>query len=131
MSDAALAHRGGITPEDQARGAFYALLARLFAEAPDSGLLTSLANAAPLVVDANATPLSVDMNASSLCVDIDPTNAEGHARGLAEGWSELCAASSAADPMSVREEFQALFIGVGRSEVSPYASHYLGPQSGR
>jgi TorA maturation chaperone TorD len=29
------------------------------------------------------------------------------------------------------EEFQALFVGVGRSDVSLYASHYLGPQSGR
>ena len=29
------------------------------------------------------------------------------------------------------EEFLALFVGVGRSEVSLYASHYLGPQSGR
>ena len=122
MPDAAPAHRDGIAPEDQARGDFYALLARLFAKAPDSGLLASLANAAPLVVDANATPLPVDA---------DPANADAHSNGLAEAWSGLCAASAAADPAAVGEEFLALFIGVGRSEVSPYASHYLGPQSGR
>ncbi len=41
------------------------------------------------------------------------------------------AASARADPMAVGDEFQTLFVGVGRSEVSLYASHYLGPQSGR
>ena len=34
-------------------------------------------------------------------------------------------------PPQLGEEFQTLFIGVGKSEVSLYASHYLGPQSGR
>ena len=33
--------------------------------------------------------------------------------------------------MAVGDEFQALFVGVGQSAVSLYASHYLGPQSGR
>jgi TorA maturation chaperone TorD len=31
----------------------------------------------------------------------------------------------------VGDEFQALFVGVGQSAVSLYASHFLGPQSGR
>jgi TorA maturation chaperone TorD len=31
----------------------------------------------------------------------------------------------------VADEYQALFIGVGKSEISLYATHYLGPQSGR
>ncbi|MCX5737870.1 MAG: molecular chaperone TorD family protein, partial [Proteobacteria bacterium] len=35
------------------------------------------------------------------------------------------------DPEAAGDEFQALFVGVGKSEVSLYASHYLGPQSGR
>ena len=35
------------------------------------------------------------------------------------------------DPEAARNEFQTLFVGVGRSEVSLYGSHYLGPQSGR
>ena len=43
-----------------------------------------------------------------------------------------CASASASvDADAARDEYQALFIGVGRSEVSLYASHYLGPQSGR
>ena len=40
-------------------------------------------------------------------------------------------ASAVADVATVRDEFHALFVGVGRSEVSLYASHYIGPQSGR
>ena len=35
------------------------------------------------------------------------------------------------DAEAAGDEFQALFVGVGKSEVSLYASHYLGPQSGR
>jgi TorA maturation chaperone TorD len=35
------------------------------------------------------------------------------------------------DPEAAGDEFQALFVGVGKSAVSLYASHYLGPQSGR
>ena len=50
---------------------------------------------------------------------------------VASAWDALCAASATADAEAVGEEFQALFVGVGRSEVSLYASHYLGPQSGR
>src|SRR4029079_7164988 len=51
--------------------------------------------------------------------------------GLAARWDALRAASAAADPAAVADEVQALFIGVGKSEVSLYASHYLRPQSGR
>ena len=40
-------------------------------------------------------------------------------------------ASATIDPAAVRDEYQTLFVGVGRSEVSLYASHYIGPQSGR
>ena len=50
---------------------------------------------------------------------------------LAAAWDALRAASAAMDAGAASEEFQTLFVGVGRSEVSLYASHYLGPQSGR
>ncbi len=53
------------------------------------------------------------------------------ANGMAEAWDALRAASAAMAPEAARDEFQTLFVGVGRSEVSLYASHYLGPQSGR
>ena len=98
-----------LEPEDEARADFYALLARLYASAPDAPLLAAIAAAAPLAPDAES----------------------GDANGIASAWESLRAASALADPTAVADEFQALFVGVGRSEVSLYASHYLGPQSGR
>jgi TorA maturation chaperone TorD len=112
MSDAATALRRELEPEDQARAEFYALLARLFADAPDAALLRAIADAPPL-----APAARVGDNAS--------------AGGLASAWDAMRAASAAMEPEAIRDEFQALFVGVGRSEVSLYASHYLGPQSGR
>jgi TorA maturation chaperone TorD len=109
MSEVSLVPAPGLEPEDQARADFYALLARLFAAAPDAPLLAAVAAAGPLEPPAEAS---------------DPSP-------VASAWDALCAASATADPGAVGEEFQALFVGVGRSEVSPYASHYLGPQSGR
>ena len=104
---------GQLEPEDEARANFYALLARLFREAPDAALLRAIAVAPPL-----APAVSV-------------TAGDNPAFELAGAWDVLRAASEGADADAAREEYQALFIGVGRSEVSLYASHYLGPQSGR
>lgn len=101
-----------LSPEDQARSEFYALLARLFADAPDASLLAAIA-AAPALA---------------------PSSHEGDGGpgdGLAKAWGALRAASAVMEPEAARDEFQTLFIGVGRSEVSLYGSHYLGPQSGR
>ena len=102
-----------LPPEDEARADFYALLGRLFADPPDAGLLAAIAKA-PTLLSATCT-------------------AEGGevATTLKAAWDGLRDASANADPDAVREEFLALFVGVGRSEVSLYASHYLGPQSGR
>lgn len=112
MSDAAASLRQELLPEDQARADFYALFARLFADAPDASLLRAIGGAPPLAPAARAD------------------DAAG-GNGFASAWDDLRAASTAIAPEAAREEFQALFVGVGRSEVSLYASHYLGPQSGR
>ena len=86
------------------------LLARLYAAAPDAPLLAAIAAAPPL---RRRTPI----------------RAMPMAR-LAPG---IRCARQARSPIraAVAEEFQTLFVGVGKSEVSLYASHYLGPQSGR
>ena len=97
-----------IAPEDRARADFYALLSRLYAAAPDAALLGAIAGAAPL----------------SIAVD------HGPAHDLATSWSVLGAASAAMDPEAASEEYQNLFIGVGKSEVSLHASAYV-PPSGR
>lgn len=112
MSDELVAARHELAPEDQARAEFYALLARLFADAPDASLLRAIAGAAPL----------------SPAARVDERAGEND---LASAWDSLRAASATIAPEAAREEFQALFVGVGRSEVSLYASHYIGPQSGR
>ena len=48
MADAKVASPSRLEPEDEARAEFYALLARLFADAPDASLLAAIAAAAPL-----------------------------------------------------------------------------------
>jgi len=98
-----------LEPEDEARADFYALLARLYASPPDAPLLEAIAAALPLVPDTDS----------------------GDANGIASAWESLRAASALADPTAAADEFQTLFVGVGKSEISLYASHYLGPQSGR
>jgi len=104
-----------LEPEDQARADFYALLARLFAAAPDTALLAAIAAASPLAPGAPGGSNRAD---------------EG-AKTIGEAWDSLRAASAVMDPEAAGDEFQALFVGVGMSEVSLYGSHYLGPQSGR
>jgi TorA maturation chaperone TorD len=92
-----------IEPEDQARADFYALLARLYAAAPDLALLSSIAGSGELTPD---------------------TQSEA-GQALAEAWGKLITASAAMDPAAAGEEFQALFIGVGKSEISAHGSAYV------
>lgn len=89
-----------LAPEESGRADFYALLARVFHAAPDSHLLATLAASGDLPEDS------------------DPA--------LARAWSELVAASSVVDADAVQWEFEELFIGVGKSEVTPYAAFYAG-----
>ena len=86
-----------LTPEDQARANFYALLSRLFYGPPDAGLLAALAQADDLEAD-------------------DKT--------IAACWSELAKAASSAKPDAVREEYEAAFVGTGKAPVTLYASAY-------
>ena len=89
-----------LPPEEAARGDFYALLARLFREAPDGQLLAALAASPALPPEGNA--------------------------GLARAWAALTAASSAMDPDAAVDEYESLFVGVGKSQVSLYAGYYMG-----
>ena len=89
-----------LPPEEEARGDFYALLARLFSTAPDSALIRSLA-------DAEAIPSEGDP-------------------ALGKAWGELVAASGAMDAEAAAEEYERLFVGVGKAQVSMYAGYYGG-----
>jgi TorA maturation chaperone TorD len=90
-------HRA-LPPEEAARGDLYALLAHLLHGGPDGALLRSLATAAPIPGDG----------------------------ALSAAWRDLVAASSAMDADAAAEEFELLFIGVGKSQVSAYAGYYMG-----
>jgi TorA maturation chaperone TorD len=89
-----------LPPEEAARGDFYALLARLFVAPPDMALLASLAAAEALPADGDAA--------------------------LAKAWRDLVQASSAMDADAAAEEYESLFVGVGKSPVSVYAGFYTG-----
>ncbi len=108
MDSAAVTFSHRIEPEDQARADFYALLGRLFAEAPDRALLGAIAAAPPLA------PATI----------LDPESA-APAERLAASWDALRAASAAMDADAAKVEYDALFIGVGKSEVNLHASHWL------
>jgi len=92
-------HRA-LAAEESARADFYALLGRLFQDAPDNALLHLLSSA-------------------------EPIPAEGDPR-LAKAWQELVDASSAMDADAALEEYEALFGGVGKAAVSLYAGFYAG-----
>ena len=100
-----LHHR--LEPEDQARADFYALLARLYAEAPDAALLRAIAGAPPLGVAAHSE------------------KADESAASLPAAWDLLRAASEAMDADAATDEYNNLFVGVGKSEVNLHASHWL------
>jgi len=103
--DAAPTQRSpSLPPEEAARADFYALLARLFYAAPDTALLAALAGAEEIVSEGVG-------------------DADG--AGLALAWRDLTLAAAAADPEAVEEEYQNLFVGVGKAQVSAYASAYL------
>jgi TorA maturation chaperone TorD len=87
-------------PEDQARAGYYALLARLFYTGPDAGLLAAIANA-------------------------DESISGGEQSALAGAWNTLAAAARATDAEAARLEYDQLFVGTGKAEVTPYASFYL------
>jgi TorA maturation chaperone TorD len=95
-------HRA-LPPEEAARGDFYALIARMLRGAPDDSLLESLATAPAL-----------------------PPEGDG---ALAKAWQDLAHASSAMDSDAAAEEYENLFVGVGKSEVSLFAGYYGGAPS--
>ena len=86
--------------EDQARAGFYALIARLFYAGPDAPLLAAIAGAEKIAGAGETAP-------------------------LAAAWSALGAAAAAMDAEAARAEYDQVFVGAGKAEITPYASHYL------
>jgi TorA maturation chaperone TorD len=88
-----------VPEEDAARANHYALIGRLFYEAPDSILLARICRAG--------------------------ADAAGEDTPLGRAWRALQEACNAAFPEALKQEHEKLFLGVGKAEVTPYTSHYL------
>jgi len=86
-----------VVPEDKLRADTYRVLGRLLAAPPDDGMLKLLAASG--------------------------TDREDSLLGVA--WHLLAQAAERANPSQVADEYQTLFIGIGRGELIPYASWYL------
>jgi TorA maturation chaperone TorD len=88
-----------VSAEDRVRADLYALVARLFAAAPDRAFLDLLANAPELTDDAGAP--------------------------VAAAYNALLRASRAMDVAAADQEYTDLFVGVGKSELNLHGSHWL------
>ncbi|MCX8134377.1 MAG: molecular chaperone TorD family protein [Roseococcus sp.] len=82
-------------PMREGRANLYALLGHLLSDVPAQGVLARLA-----ALPADDTPLGAALGA-------------------------LSAAARVAKPEALEREYHALFIGLGRGELLPYASYYL------
>ena len=91
-----------IDPEEQARADLYALLSRLFVAPPDEPLLRAL----------GAMPVAVGQGGGS------------EAERFAQTLQELVDVAASAQQEAVADEYQDLFVGSGRAEVSLYAGAY-------
>ncbi len=91
---------GAIAPEDQARANLYGLVSRLFYAPADSHLL------------------------AEICSGGQGGEDEAGAGGLVPAWRDLQETCRNAYPPVVKQEYDGLFVGVGRAEVTPYLSAY-------
>lgn len=87
----------GLTPEDEARAGLYGLIARLFYAPPDEGVLGQI---------------------------LHSTAFDGSEEPVARAWREMVEAGRTAFPVVLENEHTELFVGTGRSEVTPYLTHY-------
>jgi TorA maturation chaperone TorD len=92
-----------VAQEDQARAGYYALLARLYHSGPDAALLDAVVNA------------TADKQSDS---------------ELARAWDTFAVAARAMDAEAAQLEYDGVFLGTGKAEVTPYATYYLA-ESGR
>jgi TorA maturation chaperone TorD len=101
MTDSSnVAFRPYVAAEDHARANLYALIARLFAAPPDTALIKAIASSSPFATEDDGATLP-------------------------QAWSKLIAASSVIDEDAARDEYEALFGGVGKAAVNLHGSHHL------
>lgn len=88
-----------VSSEDQARARVYALLGGLLVKPPQEELLDALRKIA-----------------------VPASEAGGE---MAAAWELLKQAAERVQPATVEDEYQELFIGIGRGELVPYGSWYM------
>jgi TorA maturation chaperone TorD len=109
-------------PEDQARANFYALLARLLHAPPDAALLRSIATS-----DDELQAAETDTSVTSASGEMaSPLESPG---SLEQTWRSLVLAAARASESDVSDEYDVLFVGSGRSEVSLYVGAYTARSS--
>lgn len=89
-----------VEPEDLARANLYGLVSRLFYGPPDPNLLAEICRAG------------------------QGEGGDQAAGGLVPAWRELQEACRGAYPPVVKQEYDTLFVGTGKAEVTPYLSAY-------
>jgi len=94
-----------ISEENQLRGGMYALLGRLLRGVPDQTLFEQL-----------------DAIENAAGSNSDKKNSKGD---LGQALNLLKLAAKSVDREALEEEYHALFIGIGRGELVPFASWYL------
>ena len=85
--------------EELARAELYGLLARLWYAAPDAELVAAF--------------------------QVAPTEAPAAGAFLEEPWRQLVGVARGLDAAAARDEYDALFGGIGKPEVYLFGSHYL------
>ena len=100
MSSEPIASAPALDDEDRARADWYALLARLYYQGPDAGVLALIAKAGVEIAAETGSPFAV-------------------------AWRTLAVAPFSADSVALQQEYDDLFVGTGRADVSLYAAYYL------
>ncbi len=87
--------------EEKARADLYALLGRLFYGPPDAALLRAIVGGGAIGGEEANAPLAL-------------------------AWRELIHACTASNEDAARAEYDSVFIGTGKAEISPYLGAYAG-----
>jgi TorA maturation chaperone TorD len=95
-----------INAEARARADWYAFLGRIWYAGPDESLLRAIAGAGEVVSEGNVTQLD-------------------------DTWRQLVTVAKTATPQSLKPEYDSVFVGTGRAEITPYMSHYLLGSTGK
>lgn len=94
-----------IEPEERARALWYAIVSRIFYAPPDRQLLDGLKDVG------------------------HGTRFETGESPFLIAWRSVQHVCVTTDPETIREEFESLFVGVGKAPVTPYTSAYAAPNA--